>query len=150
MKKLRGELTLGVLRRGRVIRVYQAYVKELAVVRRRFAEEYVDDSQPAHRRSTLQWVKPTQVVEVSFIEWTQDGYLRHAAFVGVRTDKSARGVRRDRPSAAASYSDSAVTDTEWWAPVGPTKLGASTWSDRSTVRDFLFMAAPCWEAFASA
>jgi ATP-dependent DNA ligase len=44
---------------------------------------------------TLQWVKPTQVVEVSFIEWTRDGNLRHAAFVGVRTDKSARDVRRE-------------------------------------------------------
>ena len=44
---------------------------------------------------TLRWVKPTQVVEVSFTEWTRDGNLRHAAFVGIRTDKAARDVRRD-------------------------------------------------------
>jgi len=49
----------------------------------------------ADEMGTWQWVKPTQVVEVSFVEWTRDGNLRHAAFVGVRTDKSARDVRRE-------------------------------------------------------
>jgi bifunctional non-homologous end joining protein LigD len=49
----------------------------------------------ADEMGTLQWVKPTQVVEVSFVEWTRDGNLRHASFVGVRTDKSARDVRRE-------------------------------------------------------
>jgi bifunctional non-homologous end joining protein LigD len=49
----------------------------------------------ADEMGTLQWVKPTQVVEVSFTEFTRDGHLRHAAFVGVRTDKSARDVRRE-------------------------------------------------------
>jgi bifunctional non-homologous end joining protein LigD len=44
---------------------------------------------------TLHWVRPDLVVEVSFVEWTRDGNLRHAAFVGVRQDKRARAVRRD-------------------------------------------------------
>jgi hypothetical protein len=35
---------------------------------------------------TLQWFKPMQVVKVSFTEWTRDGNLRDAAFLGVRTD----------------------------------------------------------------
>jgi bifunctional non-homologous end joining protein LigD len=35
---------------------------------------------------TLQWFKPMQVVEVSFTEWTRDGNLRDAAFVGVQAD----------------------------------------------------------------
>jgi len=29
------------------------------------------------------------------VEWTRDGNLRHAAFVGVREDKAARAVRRE-------------------------------------------------------
>jgi bifunctional non-homologous end joining protein LigD len=49
----------------------------------------------ADEMGTLQWVKPTQVIEVSFVEWTRDGNLRHAAFVGLRTDRSARDVRRE-------------------------------------------------------
>jgi bifunctional non-homologous end joining protein LigD len=53
------------------------------------------ESVTADEMDTLQWVKPTQVVEVSFTEWTLHGNLRHTAFVGVRTDKSARDVRRE-------------------------------------------------------
>ena len=46
---------------------------------------------PAH------WVEPTIVVEVKFTEWTADGKLRHPVFVGVRPDKRAREIRRERP-----------------------------------------------------
>lgn len=44
---------------------------------------------------TLRWLQPELVVEVSFVEWTRDGSLRHAAFVGLREDKRARTVRRE-------------------------------------------------------
>ena len=44
---------------------------------------------------SLRWVPPRLVVEVAFVEWTQDGLLRHPAFVGVREDKPARDVRRE-------------------------------------------------------
>jgi DNA ligase D-like protein (predicted ligase) len=43
----------------------------------------------------LAWVKPQRVAEVSFAEWTRDGSLRHAAFIGLRVDKRARDVRRE-------------------------------------------------------
>jgi DNA ligase D-like protein (predicted ligase) len=45
----------------------------------------------------LRWVKPRHVIEVSFVEWTRDGNLRHAQFAGVRDDKPPRAVRRERP-----------------------------------------------------
>ncbi len=45
--------------------------------------------------AALRWVKPSQVVEVAFVEWTRDGLLRHPKFVGMRDDKSARAVRRE-------------------------------------------------------
>ena len=45
----------------------------------------------------LKWVKPTLVAEIAFTEWTRDGNLRHSAFVGLRTDKDARGVVREHP-----------------------------------------------------
>lgn len=50
---------------------------------------------PGSSRST--WVRPEIVVDVEFTEWTADGRLRHPVFVGVREDKRARDVRRERP-----------------------------------------------------
>jgi bifunctional non-homologous end joining protein LigD len=49
----------------------------------------------AEDMTTLRWVKPRIVVEVSFVEWTRDGLLRHPEFIGVRDDKRPRDVRRD-------------------------------------------------------
>lgn len=42
------------------------------------------------------WIKPAMVVEVSFVEWTPDGHIRHPTFQGVRRDKKATAVRRER------------------------------------------------------
>ncbi len=46
----------------------------------------------------LRWARPVVVVEVAFTEWTRDGNLRHAAYLGIRDDKSPRDVRRERIS----------------------------------------------------
>jgi bifunctional non-homologous end joining protein LigD len=48
----------------------------------------------AAEMTALRWVKPRQVVEVSFAEWTRDGSLRHAAFMALRDDKPAKDVVR--------------------------------------------------------
>ena len=47
--------------------------------------------------SKFQWVKPREVVEVAFVEWTLDSVLRHPRFIGFRTDKRASDVHRERP-----------------------------------------------------
>jgi bifunctional non-homologous end joining protein LigD len=44
------------------------------------------------------WVKPVLVGEVAFTEWTADGRLRHPAFKGLREDKPATDVVRERPA----------------------------------------------------
>ncbi len=43
----------------------------------------------------FQWVKPRDVIEVTFVEWTRDNVLRHPRFVGVREDKRPADVRRE-------------------------------------------------------
>jgi DNA ligase D-like protein (predicted ligase) len=43
----------------------------------------------------MQWVEPELVAQVRFVEWTAEGRLRHAAFLGLRSDKVAREVRRE-------------------------------------------------------
>jgi len=41
------------------------------------------------------WLKPEQVAQIEFTEWTQDNHLRHSKFVGLRDDKEAREVARE-------------------------------------------------------
>ena len=48
-------------------------------------------------RLRAHWVKPQIVVQVAFIEWTVHDKLRHPRLLGIRTDKSAREVVRERP-----------------------------------------------------
>ena len=49
----------------------------------------------AEDMAKFQWVKPREVIEVSFVEWTHDGVLRHPRFLGFRTDKRPRDIRRE-------------------------------------------------------
>jgi bifunctional non-homologous end joining protein LigD len=48
------------------------------------------------------WVRPELVAEVAFTEWTEDGRLRHPSFKGLREDKAAAEVVRERPAAAGA------------------------------------------------
>jgi bifunctional non-homologous end joining protein LigD len=43
-------------------------------------------------RDTIKWLKPKFVCQVKFTEWTQDSYLRHPVFQGLRIDKKPREV----------------------------------------------------------
>jgi bifunctional non-homologous end joining protein LigD len=49
----------------------------------------------AEEMNEMQWVKPRLVAQIRFVEWTADGHLRHAAFLGLREDKVARDVGRE-------------------------------------------------------
>ena len=48
-------------------------------------------------RIRAHWVRPEIVVQVSFIEWTVHGKLRHGRFLGIRDDKTAHEVVRETP-----------------------------------------------------
>ena len=64
------------------------------------------------------WVEPVHVCEVRFREWTPDGFLRHPAFLRLRTDKEPadceRQEWREKVPAAA---DAPVEVTEGEQPV---------------------------------
>ncbi|HXT00527.1 MAG TPA: DNA ligase D [Elusimicrobiota bacterium] len=47
----------------------------------------------------VHWVRPELVAEIAFSEWTRDGILRQPSFKGVREDKAAAEVTRERPAA---------------------------------------------------
>lgn len=56
----------------------------------------------AARQRGVQWVEPELVGEVQFAEWTREGILRQAAFVGLRTDKPAGDIIREHPQKASA------------------------------------------------
>jgi bifunctional non-homologous end joining protein LigD len=52
---------------------------------------------PKVRKGDVVWVEPRLVCEVEFAEWTHDGRLRAPSYQGLREDKEAAEVRRERP-----------------------------------------------------
>ena len=51
---------------------------------------------PEERRRNVRWVQPKLVVEIDFRGWTRDALLRQASFQGVREDKPAMQVVREK------------------------------------------------------
>jgi len=51
---------------------------------------------PRVRRGDVTWVEPVLVAEVRFAEWTHDGRLRAPVYEGLREDKEADEVQRER------------------------------------------------------
>jgi bifunctional non-homologous end joining protein LigD len=74
----------------------QAVLRDLHA---RLAELEVDES-PCTRgplpRKSVHWARPELVAQVAFTEWTRDGQLRHPRFLGLREDKKASEVVREK------------------------------------------------------
>jgi bifunctional non-homologous end joining protein LigD len=69
----------------------------------------------------VHWVRPALVAEVGFTEWTREGTLRHPSFQGLRKDKKAEEVMRER---AAKESVVAATPAATEAPRRSTRNAA--------------------------
>ncbi len=67
-----------------------ARLRELACERSPFS------TRDTIRERAITWVAPTLVAEVAFTEWTTAGRLRHPRFLGLRDDKQAGEVVRER------------------------------------------------------
>ena len=52
---------------------------------------------PKVRKGDVTWVEPKLVAEIQFAEWTHDGHLRAPSYQGLRDDKPATDVIRERP-----------------------------------------------------
>ena len=59
---------------------------------RRERSPFVDEV----REPRVTWVEPRLVGQIGFSEWTRDGRLRHPSFLGLRDDKAAEEVVRER------------------------------------------------------
>lgn len=98
-----GALILGYYHKGKLI--YAGHVgtgfnaKMLATLSKRLhgiERKSSPFSTPVPRSTGApHWVSPELVCEVRFTEWTDEGYLRHPAFLGLREDKDAKTVVRE-------------------------------------------------------
>jgi bifunctional non-homologous end joining protein LigD len=52
---------------------------------------------PAELRRDSLWVEPELVAQVEFAQWTDQGRMRQPVFLGLRDDREARHVLRERP-----------------------------------------------------
>ena len=57
-----------------------------------------DQGLTAAEMKRCHWVKPVMVCQIKFTEWTRDDRLRQPVFLGIREDKNANEVVREKPS----------------------------------------------------
>lgn len=124
-----GALLLGVHEGEDLVhvgRVGTGFSREVARdLRRRLEPMEVEKSPFAGRLTALErrnarYVRPELVAEVEFRAWTGDDHLRHAAFRGLREDKPAAEIRRERPVANAGAAPAKGAS----APETPAKAAA--------------------------
>ncbi|MEJ8853496.1 DNA ligase D [Variovorax robiniae] len=68
-------------------------------------------SGPTELDRTAHWVEPQLLAEVSFGDWTRTGSIRHAVFHGLRADKPAKAITRERPQEVPSMAARPSTAT---------------------------------------
>jgi bifunctional non-homologous end joining protein LigD len=79
--------------------------RELNALRRRSAPFA---STPAATRRGAIWVEPRLVAEIAFANWTRDGILRHPSFQGLRKDKPAKTIVKEKAKPVAKASKAPV------------------------------------------
>ncbi len=75
------------------------------------------------------WVTPTLVAQIKFMEWTEEGSMRHPVFLGLKTDKDAKKVILENKSAKKEVikAESKKSDLQDNAKVSFTNLDKAFW-----------------------
>jgi bifunctional non-homologous end joining protein LigD len=103
-----GSLILGVNEKGKLVyagRVGTGFTLKLRTDLQRQLDTFARDKSPLAvvpkdpGLRKAQWTEPRLVAEVEFMEWTDDGSIRHPSFQGLREDKSPKEVVREIPDA---------------------------------------------------
>ncbi len=67
------------------------------LVKREIDKPAFADPPRGYEAKGAHWIRPDLVAEIAFTEWSRDGALRHPSFQGLRPDKKAAEVVRERP-----------------------------------------------------
>ncbi|HRO48124.1 DNA ligase D [Agriterribacter sp.] len=85
---------------------------------------------PRPSRTSVTWLKPKLICEVSYTEMTDDGLMRHPAFEGMREDKKALDVHPEKP-----VSTKALLKNKNHMVQGKKNLGKNNKPERKTLLD---------------
>ena len=83
----------------------------------------------------VHWVSPKIICEMSFSEWTNDGFMRHPKFEGLREDKQPNNIHREKP---LHITPSAQTATLPKLPFEPTHLDKIFFPETGITKGDLF------------
>jgi bifunctional non-homologous end joining protein LigD len=100
-----GSVVLGVYHKGKLVYVGHSgggfsrqMLKTLHARMMKLKTDKKTFAGVAHEEQ-ITWIAPRLVCQVKFTEWTDKGEMRHPVFLGLRTDKPARQVRREQAAA---------------------------------------------------
>jgi bifunctional non-homologous end joining protein LigD len=106
-RKYFGSLLLGVYENGNFVYVGHSgggipdeTRRELLHELRRYERHTSPFAVQPVPNAPVHWVRPTIVAEMSFAEWTSDGSMRHPKYEGLRPDKKAHDIHREKPAAS--------------------------------------------------
>lgn len=108
-RKYLGSLILGVYDKGEFIYVghsgggipdaQRKALYEKLQKRERKTSPFKTQPKP---NAPVHWVRPELITEMAFSEWTNEGYMRHPQYVGMRTDKDPTSIKREKPKTGAT------------------------------------------------
>jgi bifunctional non-homologous end joining protein LigD len=87
-----------------------------------------DEKLTGLEKKDVVFVDPVLVAEVEFLGWTADAHIRHAAFRGLREDKEAKDIVREKTGMSQTEEPKRTVtlthpDRIYWPDVGVTKAG---------------------------
>jgi bifunctional non-homologous end joining protein LigD len=100
-----GSLVLGVYDQGELVYIGQSgggfdrtSLREVYQLLQPLQRKQSPFQHPPKTQMPVHWVEPRLICQVRFQEWTSAGRMRHPLFLGLRYDKSAKQVMRERPA----------------------------------------------------
>jgi len=102
----------GLVYKGKVGTGYdEETLDDLAGRMKPLASDKAPAEVPRSERRGVQWIAPKLVAEIAFSEFTAEGHVRHASFIGLRDDKEARSVTPEKAEPAPETDGASVRIT---------------------------------------